>query len=207
MKFELTGQRFERLVVTGIDRKSAHGTVWRCQCDCGNERVVREDHLRSGNTKSCGCLRVERSRASTTKHGVGGTPEYNAWYNMIQRCDDPTHLAYPDYGGRGITVCPEWRDVSRFVADMGRRPTGLSLDRVDNERGYEPGNCRWSTRREQATNTRKVRDSRSGIPGVHVRGRRYGAFARVDRKGFWLGTFDTVEEAVAARGQFLQNLG
>jgi hypothetical protein len=118
--------------------------------------------LRSGNTKSCGCLRRELGRAhgiASKRHGEGAsgreTPEYRAWAAMLCRCRNPRHKSYADYGGRGVTVCERWRAYENFLADMGRRPDRFhSLDRINNAGNYEPGNCRWATWEEQNTNRR-----------------------------------------------------
>lgn len=161
---DLTGQRFSLLLVVergGLGRFG--GRHWRCRCDCGRECSVPTDRLRNGKTRSCGCL--HRPPPVTTRHGHarrrggrGGAlldSTYRAWASMKWRCDrdKEAHL----YRDRGITVCPRWReDFAAFLADMGERPsTRHSVDRIDNDRGYEPGNCRWATVLEQARNTRR----------------------------------------------------
>ncbi len=153
---DLTGQRFGKLVVLSRDQTFSR-PAWRCRCDCGNEAVVVGQELTRTNrpsTRSCGCLRVEASR--THGQAVSGqkTPEYWSWRAMMERCYYVDHVAYPHYGARGITVCARWHDLANFVADMGPRPSGLTLDRVENDKDYEPGNCKWSTRKEQRHNQR-----------------------------------------------------
>lgn len=160
--YRMTGQRFGRwLVLERGDNGAGRQARWICRCDCGGIRLVRSTHLKSGSTASCGCLQKERISEKKTTHGHAGrggeTAEYRTWQAMKDRCYNPRHKFFKNYGGRGITVCDRWRENFRaFLADMGRKPRPeLSLDRINNEGNYEPGNCRWATRGQQACNRRQ----------------------------------------------------
>lgn len=151
---EMIGSRFGRLLVLNRVSNSARGdTRWACVCDCGThvERVGAD--LRAGKIKSCGCL----SKDNLTTHGMTGTPEYFAWGNMIQRCTNPQSKEYQYYGARGILVCSQWiASFEMFLADMGFRPgPAYSIERRNVNGNYEPSNCYWATREEQASNTRR----------------------------------------------------
>lgn len=151
---DIIGQKFGRLTVVSRSENDPRGNArWLCRCNCGVEKVVLAQSLRKGATVSCGCFNTQRPRP--TKHGASGTKLYGAWVGMIQRCTNPKHEKWPRYGGSGITVCERWRSFENFLADMGDRPAGKTLDRWPNQSGnYEPGNCRWATLLEQASNRR-----------------------------------------------------
>lgn len=167
---DLRGQRFERLLVIRRANKAGEGRPrWLCKCDCGKKVTVESRDLkkRKDSTKSCGCYTRDRiinfNKESFPRllHGhtrSGERPtEYEIWAGMRQRCLNPKHHAWKHYGGRGIKICERWSEFANFFADMGRRPKGKSLDRINNDGNYEPDNCRWATRREQAQNTRRTK--------------------------------------------------
>lgn len=148
------GERVGRLTVIGEAPKVHRGRSYRCRCDCGNEVVVRNENL-GRNTFSCGCYFLEYDRVGHVTHGMYGTPTWQSWNAMLARCYKPSCNGYHNYGGRGITVCASWReDFVNFVADMGERPDGMTLDRIDVDGNYEPANCRWATKSEQRRNVR-----------------------------------------------------
>jgi hypothetical protein len=154
---DITSHRFGRLVAQELVGRTREGkALWRCLCDCGRAHEVTGANLRRGRVRSCGCA----CRPPTTKHGdtAGGktAAEWAAWHQAKMRTTSPTHPAWKDYGGRGIKVCERWlNSYENFLADMGRRPSPQhSIDRINNDGDYEPGNCRWATKSEQVLNRR-----------------------------------------------------
>lgn len=151
----IIGLKFNMLTVTDQYRDlEKKRTYCKCICDCGNSVVVEKYSLMKGFTTSCGCYKnkIIKEGAHTT-HGMTGTKTYNSWYAAKQRCYNVNHMHYKNYGGRGITVCDKWvNNFSAFFEDMGERPEGCTLDRIDNSKSYQPDNCKWSTYKEQANN-------------------------------------------------------
>lgn len=159
---EMAGRRFNRLTAVAYSH-TAKGkyklAYWHCVCDCGAKVVVSGAQLRKGGTKSCGCLQREKVGLLHRTHGLSRLHEYKVWGNMIQRCTNPKDTGWRFYGARGVTVCDRWlKSFEAFFADMGKRPSkDLSIDRIRSTGAYEPGNCRWTTRKVQNRNTRSNR--------------------------------------------------
>lgn len=155
---DFVGARYGRLIVLSDAPNRAKNRYFNCECDCGNLTEVGYASLATGDTTSCGCFAREqrRTRRPNLKHGLALTPEYFTWIRIKTRCFNKKAPKYPDYGGRGITMCDEWKaSFEAFLTHVGQKPAwAFSLDRVDNNRGYEPGNVRWATATEQANNRR-----------------------------------------------------
>lgn len=153
-RIDLTGNRYGTLTVMGYAvrtemKSSASRSAWLCKCDCGAERIIQGDKLRAGRSFSC-----FECRNISQPHGKVGSRTYASWSAMKLRCLNRQYGRFADYGGRGITICDRWMKFENFLADMGERPEGATLDRIDNEGNYEPGNCRWATVAEQNRNQR-----------------------------------------------------
>lgn len=157
---DITGQTFSRLTALGpVSRTEYKSILWLCQCLCGNSVIVATKCLKGGHTKSCGCLRKDNVKRALTTHGLSYKKEHGIWRNIIGRCYRKTHAAYTSYGGRGIRMYEPWLTDAKAFCDYisalpGYGEPGLSLDRIDNDGNYEPGNLRWATATQQSNNQR-----------------------------------------------------
>lgn len=195
------GDRFGRLVIIGAYHVRPHKHwLHLVRCDCGVEKTICGYDMVRGNSSSCGCLLREQK----TNHGMYHTPEYKVWAAMIQRCSNIKSAGYKNYGGRGISVCEEWLSFNNFIADMGARTTPKhTLERVDNNAGYNKDNCIWATRTMQSINTRTYKTNKSGHKGVFLdkESGKYRVSIGVNGRRIVLGSFSELADAVKARKQ------
>lgn len=189
------GNRYGRLLVESLDATNPRPCAWWvCICDCGQMRTLRGTDLRRGKVKSCGCLKRDLQAKRLYRHGFAGTPTYASWKSMNDRCCKPATNGYDNYGGRGIKVCNRWSDandsgVVNFVEDMGRRPRGCTIDRIDPDGDYTPSNCRWATDKEQRNNMRTAVTFRGETKSLTEWGRGVGIsqttmHARINKHGW-----------------------
>lgn len=204
---DITNQTFGRL--TAITKTQNYPAKWLCKCICGNTKEILQGALRSGVTKSCGCLKIELLNERKIKHGDTGKSLHNVWIAMRQRCSNPNNAAYSLYGGRGIQVCPEWNDYTLFKewALNNAYEEGLYLDKINNDLGYFPENCRWVTSQTNSRNIRKNPNSSSKYKGIHYNKRRsaWTASITVANRKKWIGDFKNEQDAVNARKQYIKD--
>ncbi len=203
-KSNLEGKQFSRLVVIKelpIRSKSRH-VVWLCRCDCGVYVDVPSTALVSGNTKSCGCLNIDKIIGRNTTHGLSHSPLYSVYFNMKKRCHNTESKDYKFYGGRGITICDRWlENITCFAEDMTQEyAKGLQIDRRDNDKGYSKENCRWITLSQNQQNTRGVKGSTSIYKGVSWINKYSKWYAQIKKQGkvYKLGFFDSQVDAANA---------
>ena len=161
-KRDLRNLRFGRLTVMHEAEKRGQKARWLCTCDCGNTATVQSSNLTTGHTSSCGCVTKElQSKRATERNTIHGhntvsykSPTWQSWHAMMCRCYSRSHKSYPSYGGRGIVVCERWKSFVEFYKDMGDRPDGLTIERMNVNGNYEPGNCRWASASDQQRNRR-----------------------------------------------------
>jgi len=156
----LTGKIFGQLQTIDYSCSGKAGVAgkWKCLCSCGNYTHVTVSNLERGYTKSCGCLHKKLSSKRLTKrlttHGMVGTSTYKIWERIKARCNNPNAMGYKHYGGRGIKLCKKWHKFENFLIDMKEKPKNLSIERINNSKGYSPENCKWATAKEQSRNKR-----------------------------------------------------
>lgn len=191
---ELAGQTFGRLTVLSRAPSKLGLSMWLCRCDCGNTHIANGKLMKGGHTKSCGCLRHDTKPALTHGHSPNGnmSSTYKSWSGMRQRCGNSNDKNYRYYGGKGIAVCDQWKSFDVFLKDMGERPTGLELDRIESNGNYEPTNCRWATEQTQTEN-------RSMTLWVDVGGARIPMKHAAERLGL---NYHTLRNLTAKNGKY-----
>jgi hypothetical protein len=208
MRFnDLTGKKFGRLAVLyQVNNNKNNKVIWHCRCDCGSEKDIIGSLLVTGRTQSCGCLKTEKTIERSTKHGMSKTRIYNIHQNIISRCENKNNPDFIYYGGRGITICNEWRKnftmFYNWAMENGYKEN-LTIDRINTNGNYEPNNCRWATRVIQAQNRRIKSTNTSGITGVEYKKEngKWVAVISANKNNIWLGEYNTFAEAALARKQ------
>lgn len=207
---DFVGVRFNKLVVVKKFNSNDGRTRWECLCDCGKITVVQQYYLKTNHTKSCGCERIKSIIERSKKHGYSNERFYDVWRNMIKRCNDKKCASYKNYGKRGIKVCNEWLDLEVFKkwALENNCKDGLELDRKDNDGDYTPENCRFITHLENnLTGRKRFKIGKSGIIGVRQsKSGRWSCKVWFNMKDIYLGTFDTKEEAILIRNNYIDNV-
>ena len=201
--------KFGRLTVIGEGKHEKGVHKWKCECECGNITFVDSNKLRSGHTKSCGCLQKERTIQASLKHGMSKSRIHKEWRGVLHRCKNPSASHYENYGGRGIKVCDEWTGKDGFInfykwSMENGYADDLTLDRIDNDSGYSPDNCRWIPHIENCHNRGVRFDNKIGVPGISERklksGKvKYRVCITANYKRYYIGQFDNLKDAIIAR--------
>ena len=199
---KLIGETWRKYPTETSKQKATYG-LFECQY-CKKEFEALLSKVKGGDTRSCGCLKGKAS----ISHGLCNNRFYDTWNNIFKRCNNPKDKAYKNYGGRGITVCEEWLDIKNFVVwaeQTHPNISGVSLDRIDNDKGYSPDNCRWADKVTQAINQRIMKNNKSGYVGVryHSRDGVWTAYISVNNTRKYIGYYSTIEEAVQARDSYI----
>jgi len=207
---DLTGERYGRLMAltyVGVDKN--RNSTWLCECTCGKTTIVSSKSLRSGNTRSCGCLKLELLVERSTKHRLCNHPLYTIWQGLKLRCYCPGATKYKDWGGRGIKMCNEWREdflpFFRWAEPLWSQD--LQIDREDNDGDYTPDNCRFVTGSVNCMNRRVKSTNTTGYTGVHPHKSKFQVAIAVNKKNTYVGIFNTIKEAVSARNNYIKNHG
>lgn len=203
---DITNMKFGRWTVVerAEGRENTTKAMWRCACECGNEKIISSEILRRGGSKSCGCYNIEVVRERSITHGMSNHDVIHIWHGMLDRCFNPNLKHYKNYGGRGISVCERWKDINKFIEDMGERPgPEYSIERVDTNGNYDPSNCKWATRDEQNRNRRLNKTNTSGHRGVSLvkHTGKWLSYINIKHEQIRIGYFNTIEEAIEARKQ------
>lgn len=203
----MEGKKFNRLTVIEYSHKKGNKKYYLCDCSCGNRVYVRQDKIKSGHTKSCGCLMKETSSMigkNSKTHGKTKSPEYIVWGSMKARCFNTNEESYKNYGGRGITVCDRWKNsFENFLNDMGERPTNQhQIDRIDNDGNYEPKNCKWVTVSENSVN-RRNKGNKLGIKNITKDGNKYVVNIKRDKVNRNSG-YTSLEDAIKLKHMYLK---
>lgn len=199
---DMTGETVGRLrVVRRVENRDGRAW-WQCECECGAIKEISGKSLRNGKTQSCGCLQRETTSSRFIKHGYTDRPIYNVWLSMKQRCRNRNSKDFKHYGGRGIDYSDSWDSFENFLKDMGEMPKeGYSLERIDNNKGYNKENCIWADATTQARNRRRYKNNRTGVTGVfhNKQTDRYYANIRVGGDLLFLGSYGNIEDAIQKR--------
>lgn len=206
IKIPMLGKKFGRLTVVEEAGRAKDGTIlWKCKCSCGVIKTINGSSLRKGFTRSCGCynseIKSKRFKKIFTTHGMSKTATYRSWCHMLGRCNNPNDARYSDWGGRGIKVCERWLKFENFFADMGEKPKTLTLERINNNKGYYKKNCKWATYSDQNRNMRVYKTNKFGVSGVswNKQCQKYRVNIGVNSKPLYLGLYETLEQAIKTR--------